>query len=333
MKKRFNKIKKFVVEEYKFLIICFIILFLGLFRLPYNLYVGGGIISLEKRMEVENAYETKGSLNISYVRSLRATIPSYLLSYVFDWERESIENVKIDSEDNAKEMWAREKIYLQEANDNAIISAYKLADEEINIKNELLKVLYVDKDSEVDLKTGDIILSIDGIKINTNSDLEKILENKNIGDILKVEYNRSGKIDNGNVKVREIDGKKKLGIYIIKMYEYDTKRKVTLDFADREGGSSAGFMLSLAIYNKLTPFDLTKGRKIVGTGTIDSFGNVGEIGGVKYKLAGAVSSDADIFLVPTGNYEEAMKEKKENNYDIDIVEVKTLSDAVEYLTR
>ena len=92
-------------------------------------------------------------------------------------------------------------------------------------------------------------------------------------------------------------------------------------------------MVSLAIYNRLTKEDLTKGRKIVGTGTIDANGNVGEIGGVKYKLAGAVSSKASIFFVPEANYEEALKIKKEKGYDIEVVMVKTLNDAVLYLEK
>ena len=92
-------------------------------------------------------------------------------------------------------------------------------------------------------------------------------------------------------------------------------------------------MTSLAIYTKLTGIDLLKGRKIVGTGTIDSNGNVGEIGGVKYKLKGAVTNDADIFMVPEENYEEAIKIKNEKNYDIDIVKVENLHSAIEYLMR
>ena len=53
---------------------------------------------------------------------------------------------------------------------------------------------------------------------------------------------------------------------------------------------------------------------------------------VKYKLKGAVSKKADIFFALEGdNYNDAIKEKKKNNYDIEIVKVKTLRDAIEYL--
>ena len=333
MKKIVKKVLNYIKDEYKFLIFCSIILFLGLFHLPYNLYVGGGIISLEKRLEVENAYEQKGSINISYVRSLSATIPTYLLSYIFNWEREDIESIKVDSHDNSQAIWEREKLFLQEANDNAIISAYRLAGEDIKINKELLKILYIVEGSDTDLEIGDTLLSIDGINITQYEDLEEIIKNKNIGDKINIKYLRDNQEKQGYAVVQEIANEKKAGFYLMKLFDYDVNKKVTLKFNNREGGSSAGFMVSLAIYNQLTKFDITKGRKIVGTGTIDSEGHVGSIGGVKYKLSGAVSGNADLFFVPEENYEEALQAKKEKKYDITIVPVKTLEEAVEYLKR
>ena len=80
-------------------------------------------------------------------------------------------------------------------------------------------------------------------------------------------------------------------------------------------------MLTLAIYSNLNKIDLTHGKTIVGTGTIDADGNVGQISGIKYKLLGAVANKGDIFLVPDGdNYKEALlvgeagKQKIMNNY-------------------
>ena len=46
---------------------------------------------------------------------------------------------------------------------------------------------------------------------------------------------------------------------------------------------------------------------------------------------GAVDNKADIFFVPTANYEEAMETKEKYDYDIDIVQVETLVDAIKYL--
>ena len=89
--------------------------------------------------------------------------------------------------------------------------------------------------------------------------------------------------------------------------------------------------MSLSIYSAISGEDILKGRNIAGTGTIDMEGNVGEIGGIKYKVMGAVKNKMDIILVPSANYKEAMKVKKEKNYKIKIVEVKTFQDAIKYL--
>ena len=58
---------------------------------------------------------------------------------------------------SVKETIEIDKIYMQEGINNAIISAYKLAGKEIQIKNEILKVTYVLKDSKSNLKINDEI--------------------------------------------------------------------------------------------------------------------------------------------------------------------------------
>ena len=331
--KLYEKVVNYIKNEYKFILFLVLLIFVGLYRLPYNIYTGGGILNVADKLEIEGEYHEKGSFNMAYVRSVKATIPVYLLSYLFNWERESIENAKIDENDNPKDIWKREQIYLDEANSNAIICAYNKAGEYIKINKELLKILYIDKDSDTSLKTGDVIKSIDGIELKSFDEIKDILQKHQVEDKITVKYLRDDNEETGYIKVREIDGTKKAGIYLVKTYEYDVKRKAKLSFKNSEGGSSGGFMLSLAIYNRLIEEDLTKGRKIVGTGTIDEKGNVGEIGGVKYKIIGANSGKADVFFVPEGNYDEAIKYKNEKGYSINIVKVKTLDEAIEYLRR
>ena len=328
-----NKVINYLKNEYKFIIMLAIIIFIGLFRLPYNIYTGGGILNIADKLEIENEYREKGSFNMAYVKSIKATIPIYLLSYVFNWERESIDSVKLDENDNPKDMWRREQIYLDEANNSAVICAYKEAGKDIEIKKEVFQVLYVDKDSDTSLLVGDIIKSVDGVEIKTLEIMANVLSNHQIGDKVIVKYLRDDKEETGYIVVREMDNLKKAGVYLVKMYEYNVNPKIKLDFTNREGGPSGGFMLSLAIYNRLVPEDITKGRKIVGTGTIDDNGNIGIIGGIKYKVIGANSGDADIFFVPEGNYEEAINFKNEKGYDLNIVKVKTLTDAIDYLRR
>jgi PDZ domain-containing protein len=54
--------------------------------------------------------------------------------------------------------------------------------------------------------------------------------------------------------------------------------------------------------------DLTHGKRIMGTGTIDVDGTVGSIGGIKTKNHHADLYHADYFFVPEENYDEAMEQ-------------------------
>ena len=64
---------------------------------------------------------------------------------------------------------------------------------------------------------------------------------------------------------------------------------------------------------------------------LDENGNVGEIGGVTYKLAAAVKAKADLFICPSKNYEDAINYAKEKKYEITIRGVNTFEDALKVL--
>ncbi|MCZ7573163.1 MAG: PDZ domain-containing protein [Ardenticatenaceae bacterium] len=95
------------------------------------------------------------------------------------------------------------------------------------------------------------------------------------------------------------------------------------------GGPSAGLMFTLAVYNLVTPGDLTGGHKIAGTGTINLDGRVGSIGGVVQKVAGAEQVGAAYFLVPPANYEDARRAAR----TIEVVRVSTVQEAIDFLSR
>ncbi|WP_405545052.1 hypothetical protein OG478_31635 [Streptomyces phaeochromogenes] len=84
--------------------------------------------------------------------------------------------------------------------------------------------------------------------------------------------------------------------------------KVILKLAD-VGGPSAGLLFSLGIVDKLdgdgSGGDLTGGRNIAGTGTIDADGKVGAVGGVALKTQAARRDGATVFLVPKAECSDA----------------------------
>ncbi|MFC8402814.1 S16 family serine protease [Streptomyces griseoincarnatus] len=106
---------------------------------------------------------------------------------------------------------------------------------------------------------------------------------------------------------------------------------VTLKLAD-VGGPSAGLLFSLGIVDKLdgdgSGGDLTGGRVVAGTGTIDAGGRVGAVGGVPLKTQAAKRDGATVFLVPRDECAEAKAERPQG---LRLVPVTTLEGAVDAL--
>lgn len=309
----------------------FIILFSVEF--PYYIDAPGGISNMQEKLEMYD-YESKGSFNVAYVKEYRATIPTLFISFFNkEWNVIKQNEMLLENESN-KDYEIRDKLFMKESVSNAIYVAFKKANSKINITESKSSIIYLDKNSVTDLKIGDTIISIDNILIKQKTDITKVIENYNVGDVLNVKVINNGKLYNRYVELIELDQIKKLGILLVTLNNYETIPEIKVNIDKNESGSSGGLIMALAIYNNLIKEDITKGYTIVGTGTIDINGNVGSIGGVEYKLKSAVSSKADIFLVPNGeNYETAMRIKKEKNYKINVVGINNFDDALFYLDK
>ena len=105
---------------------------------------------------------------------------------------------------------------------------------------------------------------------------------------------------------------------------------VDLGLANQIGGPSAGLMFALGIMDKVGTVDLTGGRFIAGTGTIDTKGNVGPIGGIQLKMIAARDKGATVFLAPAGNCDDV---RGATPSGLQVVKVSTLHGAVQDLLR
>jgi len=331
--KYYEKFKKFIKDNYLFLTFYITLIAVLFYPLPYYIYNGGGTINVDKRIEIENSYKDKGSFNLCYVSEIKATISSYILAKILpEWDIIKSEEVVLNNNETDKDVFIRNRIYLNNANINAISVAYKKASKEFNIKKTDNYVIYLTEKANTNIKIGDKITSVDGQTIETLEELRKLVNTKNINDKIIFKVERNGKEKDCYATVYEEKNNKLVGISIQNNYDYTTNPDIKLKFTANESGPSGGLLLSLSIYNHLVKEDITNGLKIAGTGTIDENGSVGEIGGVKYKLKGAISDNADIFIVPNGeNYKEAISLQKKHNYDIKIIGVSTFDEALEKL--
>ncbi len=330
--KVYEKIKDYIKENYKALIIIALAIALVTVKLPYYISAPGGIINTKEKVDISSNLKMEGSLNMAYVSEIQGTIPLLIFGLLNpNWDIEKEEEVTVGSETIEDEMY-RNKMLLEEANDLATLVAYDNSDIKYKTENNKVYVTYVDDLAQTNLKVGDQIIKVDGKEITEKADLYKFIENKKPNDKVTFTIIRDNKEEQKKATLIDVNGEPKVGLIITETLDIKSDHNVDLKFKGTESGSSGGLMLALTIYSYLNNEDLTHGKKIVGTGTIDREGNVGEISGIKYKLMGAVKEKADVFLVPQGeNYIEARNLKNEKGYDIDIIPVETFKEALKYL--
>lgn len=336
-KKKLKEIKQNLIEFFKdpkevisfFLPI--IITICLIWPMPYYIKIGGGTIKIDNKINIEGSKEKEGSLEALYVKETKGIMLTYLLSYVIpSFEKEKIEDVTLDNEDE-EDYTFRERLYFTSSLDAATKVAFEKAGKKVDIKESNFIVLYIDKQAKTNLSPGDIIKEVEGKEIKTYEELSSLVANKKVNDKVNITVIRDNKKVKTTSTLVEIEKEPKLGIVLTNEIKYKSNPEVDFKFNGKQAGPSGGLMISLSIYNKLIKEDITGGKKVVGTGTIDLEGNVGEIGGIRHKLMAADQKDADIVLVPEANYKEAKKQQKENGYKFTLISVKTFDDAIEKL--
>ena len=319
------------IKELLFILGIYVVL---TYQLPYYILVSGGTIEVDDRVEITEEYNQEGSFNLAYVDQINATLPTYLLSKVIkSWTVYNVSDYTYDSEEDQKEVDLRDSMELNNSMQSAVKVAYLEAGKDFIINEYHHYIYYVDESiKNSGLVVGDEIISINDKEFSDLDEFREEIENKDIGDIITLKYKRNKKVKEVELKIKEENNRKIVGLMIMTLYDYETDPEISFKFNKKEGGSSGGLTLALAIYNKLVEEDITHGYTIVGTGTINDDGSVGEIGGVKYKLKGAIKKKADIFIVPNGtNYKEAKEEAEKHNYKIDIIGVNNFTDAINKL--
>jgi Lon-like protease len=181
-----------------------------------------------------------------------------------------------------------------------------------------------DSPSEGALAEGDALEAVDGVPTPDTDALNRVLESVPGGSTVTVSYTRLGESGTATVVTRPAEQRKGslLGVTVLEQpyAPFDVDIQV-----EDVGGPSAGLMLTLGILDLVGDDDLTGGAVIAGTGTIDTQGRVGPIGGIPLKMVAAQDIGAELFLVPAGNCAEA---KAAPDPGFPLARVATLDDAL-----
>ena len=205
--------------------------------------------------------------------------------------------------------------------DSAIAAALQAANVPFHAK-----VSTVAKGTPADgkLKQDDVVLAVDGQTVSQVPQVGELVRKHKVGENVVFLIRRGGAEQTVELKTAATPGdetRPMVGITI----GVESKVNVTVNLGQDIGGPSAGTAFALAIYDKLTPGALLDGKHVAGTGTIDALGQVGAIGGIQQKIAGAKDDGATVFLVPAQNCDAALHADVK---DIRLVKINTLSEAI-----
>lgn len=166
-----------------------------------------------------------------------------------------------------------------------------------------------DKPAAGILRPDDVITAVDAAPVKTVQDATAILGGHRPGDTVALTVRRGDTTEDVKVTMAqrspEEPDKAVVGVTLQTAdFRVDTPFPIEIT-TQGVGGPSAGLAYTLAIIDDLTPDDLAGGAEIAATGEIQPDGSVGAIGGIQQKVYSVEKAGADLFLVPTANYEEA----------------------------
>ena len=253
-------------------------------------------------------YATSGNLDLLTVQIAgnRSKTPSWL--EIFNaWMDPAKSVIPIDqvfpANQTIEQSTAESTAMMEQSQQEAIAVALKNLGYQVPVQVYVSEVTK-NSPSSGQIVAADFVQKVNGEKITTIEGLRAKVNEFDGKTPLTVELLRDGE-----KKVFTITPKKdETGAYrigILAGYKYDFPVKVKLELAD-VGGPSGGMMFALGIYDKLTPGQLTGGKDIAGTGTIDGAGVVGPIGGIQQKMFGAKKAGAQYFLAPKENCAEVV---------------------------
>lgn len=176
------------------------------------------------------------------------------------------------------------------------------------------------------LQVGDELVSFGGTALTDSDSLSKAESAHKAGDQVTLQIKRLGAAKTVTVTLNPpAQGSTKPTIGIAAGQTCFASFQVDVGLNDQIGGPSAGLMFALGIMEKVGTGDITGGKFIAGTGTIDATGKVGPIGGIQLKMIAARRAGASVFLAPVDNCTDVRGNVPKG---LEVVKVSSLHDAV-----
>lgn len=182
------------------------------------------------------------------------------------------------------------------------------------------------------LQADDVVVAIDGARVERAEEVGAKIRPVKPGTVVKLQVKNKDGVERSEeltTAPRPDDANLSyVGIRLqTKNPHLDTPFPLELK-TQRIGGPSAGLAFTLAGLDELTKGELTGGKKVAVTGTMELDGSVGAVGGIEQKSQAVSDSGAKLFLVPEAEVRDA---KKSVSKGVKVVGVSDLESALRAL--
>ena len=275
-----------------------------------------------------DTFPTSGRLDMTVVSvtpaDARLSLPQALLSYWLPHRDTLPRDAVYAPGKSAEEVESEDADMMETAQDDAVVAALRADDQPVT-EMPVVSSVTVGGPAHKLLLPGDLVSAVDGSRTDDEAAILKRIRAHKVGQKITFSVIRDKVPIEVTVTLAESPTQTDVpvvGITVGKGYRYTPD--ISFDIGQKIGGPSAGLVFALAIYDKLTPGELLAGRHVAGTGSITPAGDVGSIGGIQEKIAGAEKAGATAFLVP----DENCKDLAGVHTTMTLVKVSTLTDAI-----
>ncbi|HKY13856.1 MAG TPA: S16 family serine protease [Microthrixaceae bacterium] len=286
---------------------------------PFYLYEPGGIRPTESRISISDhqAFSDGGTIDYPTVGIRQATV----VGLFEGWADDAIE-VRSKDEVYPGGDVKQERILNRRMMDDSKFIATVLAFDQVGYpvtvtgSGAFIDELMTGFPSSSILRQGDVITAVDGRPVTTAGDLRPLLEGKAAGDVVELSIRRPGTDGGEPVELTERvelgrnpddDSRGYLGVAVSTADQgLDLPFDIDID-SGKVTGPSAGLAWTLGLVDRLTPGDLTGGRRVVATGEVATDGSVLTIGGIEQKMSAIVRGGYDVFLYPESTPKESVE--------------------------
>ena len=275
-----------------------------------------------------DTYPTTGRLDMTVVSTTpadaRLSLPQALLSYWLP-NRDALPREAVyDPGKSAQQVQDEDAERMETAQDDAVVAALRADGQRVTERPAVYSVT-IGGPAHERLRPGDLITAVDGVPTRVEKDVRDRILHHEVGDsviftVIRAKQERRVKVLTAESTTQS--DSPVVGITLGKGYDYAPQ--ISFELGRQIGGPSAGLTFALAIYDKITEGPLLGGRHVAATGTITPTGEVGPIGGIQEKIAGAEKAGATEFFVPAGNCADLAGLRT----DIRLIKVTTLHDAI-----